>query len=103
MINIPLIGVATALVLCALIAKALAREPKKASKSQKGEILKQLLELSEHENRVSATTAPVRTSRPNQSARSGNTSRMKQQPTLGPIRANNRLNPASGGNSSMPR
>jgi hypothetical protein len=102
MINIPLIGVATALVVCALIAKALAREPQKASKSQKGEILKQLLELSEHENRVSAT-APVRASRPNQSARSGNTPRMKQQPALRPIRANNRLHPASGGNSSMPR
>jgi hypothetical protein len=104
MINVPLIVVATAFVVCALIAKALTREPKKASKSQKAEILKQLLELSEHETRGNgvASRTPVHTSRP-QTTSSATTPRMKQQQPLRPIRSSNRLSPASGASSSVPR
>ena len=60
MINIPLIVVATALVICATIAKVFADQPpEKANKSQKGEILKQLLAMSEQENTISGKASSV--------------------------------------------
>ena len=60
MINIPLIVLATALVICATIAKVFADQPQaKANKSQKGEILKQLLAMSEQENRISGKASSV--------------------------------------------
>ena len=64
MINIPLIGVATALVVCALIAKAFAGEREKPSKSEKAEIMKQLLALSERENTVTGKASSLRTRAP---------------------------------------
>jgi hypothetical protein len=59
MISIPLIGVAGALVLCAVIAKVLAGGPEKASKSEKAEIMKQLLALSASENSIARKTPAV--------------------------------------------
>lgn len=59
MISISLIGLATALLLCALLAKVIGKEPK-ANKSQKAEILARLLALSEEEKKASGTAAPVR-------------------------------------------
>jgi hypothetical protein len=61
MVNIPLIGVATALVLCAVIAKLFAGGPEKASKSEKADIMKQLLALSEGESTISDNAPSVRT------------------------------------------
>jgi hypothetical protein len=77
MISIWLIGVATALVICATMAKVFSDHPKKAEKSQKAEIIKQLLALSEHENRISATPSSVRLRAPlsNQGTRPGNAPR----------------------------
>lgn len=62
MISILLIGAASALLLCAIAAKVLGA-PKKASKSEKTEIMKRLLELSEGENQGSRTRSagPSRT------------------------------------------
>lgn len=66
-LNIPFIAAATALLIGASIAKVFADQPKKADKSQKGEILKQLLALSEGEGKVSgASSVRLRTSVPNQ-------------------------------------
>lgn len=59
MISIPLIGVAAALVLCAVIAKVLAGGSEKASKSEKAEIMKQLLALSASENSIARKTSSV--------------------------------------------
>lgn len=53
-----IICVATVLVVFAILAKNWAGEPKKAKKSEKGEILKQLLALSEGENSASAIASP---------------------------------------------
>jgi len=61
MTSIVLMGVAAALLIWAIRAKAVAQAPKKADKSQqKAEIIKQLLALSERENRISGTAAPIR-------------------------------------------
>jgi hypothetical protein len=60
MINIHLIGLAAALVVCAILAKVLTGKPEKAAKSQKAEIIKQLLALSESEKRTSKTASSVR-------------------------------------------
>ena len=60
MISIPLIAVATALVVCAITAKVVGAAPKKASKSQKAEIMKRLLALSDGDTKTSGTTAVVR-------------------------------------------
>jgi hypothetical protein len=60
MVSIPLIGVASALVLCAVIAKVFAGGPGKASKSEKAEIMKQLLALSEGENTIPGKTPSIR-------------------------------------------
>lgn len=51
-------GVVTALAALAILAKTCAGEPKRAEKSEKGEIIKQLLALSERENSVSAIASP---------------------------------------------
>ncbi len=51
-------GVVTALAAFAILAKTCAGEPKRAEKSEKGEIIKQLLALSERENSVSAIASP---------------------------------------------
>ena len=59
MITISLIGVATALLLCAILAKAFADEPK-ANKSQKAEIIARLLALSETEQKLSEPSSSVR-------------------------------------------
>ena len=53
-----IIGAATALAVFAILAKTYADEPKRAEKSEKGEIIKQLLALSERENSVSAIASP---------------------------------------------
>jgi hypothetical protein len=88
MISIPLIGVATALVICATMAKIFAGQPKKAQKSQKAEIMKQLLALSEHENKISATPSSVRLRAPlsNQGTRPGNAPRKTATKISQPIR-----------------
>jgi len=90
MISIPLIGVATALLICATMAKVFADQPKKANKSQKAEIIKQLLALSEHENRAPATPSSVRFRAPlsNQGMRSNNALRKPAAKTSQPIRSN---------------
>jgi hypothetical protein len=53
-----IIGVVTALAAFAILAKTYADEPQRAEKSEKGEIIKQLLALSERENSVSAIASP---------------------------------------------
>jgi len=62
MISTPLfigfIGGGTALAVFAIWAKTYAGEAKKAEKWEKGEIIKQLLALSEQENRVSGIASP---------------------------------------------
>ena len=75
MTSMVLIGVATALVICAIIAKV-AGAPEKASKAERAEIMKQLLALSEGEARSSGAprSVPPRSltkqgTRPNQSPR----------------------------------
>lgn len=74
MINIPLIGVATALVACAIVARMFAQGQQKADKAQKGEVIKQLLALSERESRLSATPSSSRSRAPmsKQGMRPGN-------------------------------
>ncbi|HYL16759.1 MAG TPA: DUF2934 domain-containing protein [Terriglobales bacterium] len=51
-------GVVIALAVFAILAKACAGEPKRAEKWEKGEIIKQLLALSECENSISAIASP---------------------------------------------
>jgi len=61
MISIVLIGVAAALLIWAIRAKAVAGAPKRADKSQqKAEIIKQLLALSEGENKIPGAAASRR-------------------------------------------
>ena|SRR5579864_8116189 len=64
MINTPLIGVATALVACAIVARLFAHGQQKADKAQKGEVIKQLLALSERESRLSTTPSSARSRAP---------------------------------------
>lgn len=59
MISISLIGIATALLLCAILAKASADEPK-ANRSQRAQIIERLLALSEQEKRASGTASSLR-------------------------------------------
>ncbi|HZC23612.1 MAG TPA: hypothetical protein VE866_09760, partial [Candidatus Binatia bacterium] len=63
-INIPFIAAATALLIGATIAKVFSDQPKKADKSQKGEILKQLLALSEGDSKTPAKASSVRSRTP---------------------------------------
>jgi hypothetical protein len=53
-----LIGIATALVICAIIAKV-AVAPEKASKAERADIMKQLLALSEGEAKVPGKASSV--------------------------------------------
>ena len=59
MVSLLFIGVVTALALLAILAKICVGGPKKAEKWEKGEIIKQLLALSERENSISAITSPT--------------------------------------------
>ena len=87
-LNIPFIVAATALLVCATIAKVLAVQPKKADKSQKGDILKQLLALSEGESKISGKASPikVRTPSSSQSRRPVNTPRKTSTKIAQPVR-----------------
>lgn len=60
MTHILIIGVVATLAVLAILSKTWAGEPKKAKKSEKAEIIRQLLALSEHENRIAAAAPPVR-------------------------------------------
>jgi hypothetical protein len=73
MITISLIGVATALLICAILAKAFADE-RKADKSQRAEIIGRLLALSEAEDKLSrpASAVRLRPAIPMRAARFGN-------------------------------
>jgi hypothetical protein len=53
-----LMGVVTALAVFAILAKTCTGEPKRAEKWEKGEIIRQLLELSDRENSISAIASP---------------------------------------------
>lgn len=65
MISILLIGLVTALPVLAILAKTCGRKPKRVEKREKGEIIKQLLALSNRENSVSAIAPlPARDPRP---------------------------------------
>src|SRR5213594_74574 len=63
MIGIVFIGVMTALAVFASLAKTCAGGPKKAEKWEKGEIIKQLLALSDSENSSAAIASPPARSR----------------------------------------
>jgi len=58
MLSIVFIGIVTTLALFAIVARTCANKAKKAEKWEKGEIIKQLLALSEGENSRSAIAAP---------------------------------------------
>lgn len=60
MLSIVLIGVGTALLLCAITAKILLGAPEKAPKSEKAEIMKRLLALSDCECKISDSSSPAR-------------------------------------------
>ena len=62
MTTILCIGVVTALVVFAIVLKTFPGQPTKAQKGEKAAIMKQLLALSEQENRIPAI-APSRSSR----------------------------------------
>jgi hypothetical protein len=74
MISTPLIGVASALFACAIVARMFAHGQQKADKAQKGEVIKQLLALSERESRLSGTPSSARSRAPipKQAMRPGN-------------------------------
>jgi hypothetical protein len=63
MIGIAFIGVVTVLAVFAILAKTCAGGPKKVDKREKGEIIKQLLALSDRENSNSAIASPPARSR----------------------------------------
>jgi len=63
MIGIVFIGVVTALAVFAILAKKCTGGPKKAEKWEKGEIIKQLLALSDGENSSAAIASPPARSR----------------------------------------
>lgn len=63
MVSITIIGVATVLAAVGIVAKKHTGRRPKVSKSEKGEILKQLLALSAHENNVSSIPTPPTASR----------------------------------------
>lgn len=77
-ISIALIGGATALVLCATSIKVLATGPTKANKAEKAEIMKQLLALSESENRASAKPTPSQSRTPLPTPRTGRSTSPRQ-------------------------
>ena len=59
MIGILFIGLAIALAAYFIFVKTWGDKPKKAKKQEKSEIIRQLLTLSEQENRVSANAPPA--------------------------------------------
>jgi|SRR5215469_15847558 len=63
MIGFVFIGVVTGLAVFAILAKTCAGKPKKAEKWEKGEIIKQLLVLSDGEHSSSAIAPPARNAR----------------------------------------
>ena len=63
MLNTLLIGAASALLVCAIAAKVLLGAPEKANKSEKAEIMKRLLELSDSESKNPSAGSATR-SRP---------------------------------------
>jgi len=91
MVSIPLIGVAAALVAYAVIAKVFAEGPRKASKFEKAEIMRQLLALSEPEKSVTgnASTVRLRSPLPSQGVRSSTGPRTKSQRTFPSSRPKN--------------
>jgi hypothetical protein len=70
MISIPLISVATALVLCAVMARVFAHGPEKVDRPQKAEILKQLLALSEQQSKISPSGPSIHSPRPSETKQS---------------------------------
>ena len=90
MINMPLIGVATALVACVIVARLFAHGQQKADKAQKGEVIKQLLALSERESRLSGTPSSARSRAPisKQAIRPGNGPRKATPKILRPLPSN---------------
>jgi len=60
MITVIVIGAVTALAMFAILAKMFAGEPEGTEKLQKGDIIKQLLALSELEGGAAKSTSPVR-------------------------------------------
>lgn len=90
MINTPLIGVATALVVCAIMARVFAHGTQKAEKSQKAEIIKQLLALSERENKLTGTapSVPPRAPLSHEVTRPGNSPRKATPKISQPLRSN---------------
>jgi hypothetical protein len=90
MISSALIGVATALLVLTIMAKVRRGEPKRAKKTEKAEIMKQLLALSEHENGTSGTASSVRFRTPLSSPemRPDNATRKAVTKTSQPIRSN---------------
>ena len=83
MLSMLLIGVATALLICAITAKVLLGAHKKANKSEKAEIMKQLLALSDGGNRSAHATSS--------SARSRPSSRQATLPSNGPRKTTTRI------------
>ncbi len=86
MLSMLLIGVATALLICAITAKVLLGAPEKANKSEKAEIMKQLLALSNGENKIAGATSS--------SARSRPSSRQRTPPSNGRRKATTRITQA---------
>jgi Protein of unknown function (DUF2934) len=93
MIGIVFIGVVTALAVFAILAKTCARGPKKAEKGEKGEIIKQLLALSDGENSSSAITSLSRNRSASTSAtrsdalRNGTSRELNSKRRYSPIRS----------------
>jgi hypothetical protein len=90
MLNMPLIGIAIALIVCAIVARVFAHGQQKADKPQKAEIIRQLLALSERENRLAGTPPSVRSRAPlsNQRTLSGNGPRKAAPNISQPLRSN---------------
>lgn len=87
MLSMLLIGVATALLLCAITARVIAGNPKKANKSEQGEVLKQLLALSNGENKISGAAPAARLRPPsNQRTLPGNRPRKTTTRIVQPLR-----------------
>jgi hypothetical protein len=89
MISILFIGLASALLVFAIIARLPGDGRKKAKKAEKAEIVKQLLALSERENTMSETAPSARPQRQlhSVSARPGNVPRKSAAKTSQPIRS----------------
>ena len=64
MTTIVLVGVASSLVVYAIILKSCARKPKKPEKWEKADIMKQLLTLSDHEEKVNGVSRKQFVSKP---------------------------------------